>query len=113
MGSPGGRLMPTYPPTEPFRAAYFFPKGAKAERKRDVALQDNYYSPSILYVPVNTEVRFKNEGHHTHTVTCNGVWESGELRPGESFRLTFTRTGTYYYYCRLHARWMHGTVAVY
>ena len=94
-GEPGGTLMPDYPPTEPYRAAYFFPRGAKAERSREVSLYDNYYSPSTLYVPAGTQVRFKNEGRHTHTATCDWVWESGELGPGETFTLTFTRTGTY------------------
>jgi plastocyanin len=112
-GTPEGRLMPEYPPTERFRAPYFFPKGAKAERAREVSLYDNYYSPSTLYVPAGTQVRFKNEGRHTHTTTCDWVWESGELGRGESFTLTFTRTGTYYYYCRLHTRWMRGKVVVY
>ena len=112
-GSSEGRLMPEYPPTERFRAPYFFPKGAKAERTREVVLYDNYYSPSTLYVPEGTQVRFKNGGRHTHTTTCDWVWESGELKPGESFTLTFTRTGTYYHYCRMHTRWMRGRIVVY
>jgi plastocyanin len=57
-------------------------------------------------------VRWTNRGRHSHTVTCNWLWESGELKKGKSFSLTFTRPGTYYYYCRLHSRTMRRRIIV-
>jgi plastocyanin len=106
-------LIPVYPTTEPYRSAFFFPESARAERERDVRLSDNYFSPSILWVQAGTKVRFTNDGKHTHTVTCDTIWESGEMKRGDSFSLIFTRAGTYYYYCRHHTKWMRGTITVY
>jgi plastocyanin len=108
-----GSMAPMVPPTKPYRSSFYFPDSARADRKRVVRLYDNYYSPSLLWVPAGTEVRFVNDGRHSHTITCNWLWESGELKPGKSFSLTFTQYGTYYYYCRHHTQWMRGTVTVY
>ena len=112
-GSMAPAYPPQFPPTTPYRSSFFFPDSARAERKREVRLYDNYYSPSLLMVPAGTEVRFINDGRHSHTVTCNWLWESGDLKPGQSFSLIFTRYGTYYYDCRHHDQWMRGTVTVY
>jgi plastocyanin len=104
------------PSTERYRSSYFFPKDPPArpaqDKVRDVTLYDNYFSPSYLMVPVGMTVRFTNRGKHQHTTTANWVWESGELKRGESFSLTFARAGTYYYYCR-HHRDMGGTIVVF
>jgi plastocyanin len=76
-------------------------------------LYDNYFSPSDLYILPGTAVRWKNYGQHHHTVTsANGVWDSGELGPGGEFGLTFTRPGSYRYFCRFHSQDMYGTVIV-
>jgi plastocyanin len=108
---------PEYPPIEPYRQLYFFPHAAPSrpapDKLREVTLYDNYYSPSILYVTSGTTVRWTNQGTHHHTVTCNWRWESGELMPGDSFSLQFSRVGTYDYYCRLHSKLMRGKVVVY
>jgi plastocyanin len=106
----------TVPRTTPFRNTSFFsatpPERQRSGQVRDVDLMDNYFSTSCLFIPVGTTVRFTNRGRHHHSTTCKWLWESGELRPGESFRLTFTRRGTYSFYCRLHPLSMHGTITV-
>jgi plastocyanin len=57
-------------------------------------------------------VRWTNNGRHRHTVTSyDGRTDSGELAPGSSYTVTFTRPGTYPYHCRLHPG-MRGTVVV-
>jgi plastocyanin len=58
-------------------------------------------------------VRFTNRGRHHHTTTAPWLWESGELKRGESFSLTFSRTGRYYYYCRIHPGCMRGQIEVF
>jgi plastocyanin len=110
---PAGQLVPMYPPTKPYSSAAFFPTSARAERERYVTLYDNYFSPSLLWVPARTKVTFLNRGRHHHTITCNWLWESGDLPRGEWFSLIFTRTGTYSYHCRHHDYWMKGTITVY
>jgi plastocyanin len=104
------------PSTERYRSSFYFPKDPPArltdDKVRDVTLYDDYFSPSYLMVPSGMTVRFTNDGDHHHTSTANWLWESGELKKGESFSITFSRTGRYYYYCRHHRR-MSGTIVVF
>jgi plastocyanin len=115
--NPPGREDLTYPPVEPYRQLYYFPDPAPArppsDKLRDVSVSDIMYSPSILYVSPGTTVRWTNRGTHHHTITSDWLWESGELKPGQSFVLKFMRKGTYYYYCRLHSQYMKGKIVVY
>jgi len=47
-----------------------------------------------------------------HTSTANGgVWDSGDLQPGDVFEHTFTTAGTFRYFCRPHT-FMTGVVIV-
>jgi len=114
---PGREFPWRYPPTEPYRARFIFPKAPpdrpRPDQVRDVSLYDNYYSPSTHFIPSGMTVRFINRGRHHHTTTAPWVWESGELEPGQSFSLTFTRPGRYYYYCRIHPGCMRGQIEVF
>jgi plastocyanin len=104
------------PPTERYVSNFYFPKDPPArlteDKVRDVTLYDNYFSPSYLMVPTGMTVRFINRGEHQHTSTADWRWESGELKKGEKFSITFARPGRYYYHCR-HHRAMVGTIDVY
>jgi plastocyanin len=116
-GSSKARLRPEFPPISPYRELYYFPHAAPErpapDKVRDITLYDNVYSPSIQYVSSGMTVRWTNRGKHHHSITSDWRWESGELNPGDSFSLTFTRKGTYYYYCRLHSEYMRGKIVVY
>jgi plastocyanin len=68
------------------------------------------YNPSLLSVPVGTNVTWTNNDNTEHTVTegnpsgntpQNG-FDSGLLAPGKTFTHTFDTTGTIQYYCTLH-----------
>jgi plastocyanin len=104
------------PPSDPFRSSFYFPKDPPArpaeDEVRDVELYDNYFSPSFLMVASGKTVRFINRGRHHHTTTADWLWESGELKRGASFSITFSRPGRYYYHCRNH-RDMYGTIVVF
>lgn len=104
------------PPTEPYRSAFHFPKEPPTrpavEEVRDVTLYDDYFSPYYLMVPSGMTVRFTNRGRHPHTTTADWLWESGELKRGQTFSITFSRPGRYYYYCRHHGD-MHGVIDVF
>jgi len=110
-------VLASAPPVTPYRSAFFFPEEPPANPRpyevRDVSLMDNYFSPSLLYVQAGMTVRWTNRGRHQHSTTADWLWESGAVRRGESFSVTFTRPGTYYYYCRLHPRDMRGVIVVY
>jgi plastocyanin len=116
-GSPPVGRLSLYPPTAPYREPYFFPEAAPlrppSDKVRDVTLYDTYYSPSLLFVSSGMTIRWKNCGKHHHTITCNWLWESGEMKTGDSFSLKFTRVGTYKYSCRLHPQYMRGKIVVY
>jgi plastocyanin len=79
----------------------------------DVGLYDNSFLPGIVYIQAGTVVRWTNRSDRRHTVTSDeGLWDSGELRPGEGYAVYFPLPGTYYYHCRMHARDMRAWVVV-
>jgi len=68
------------------------------------------FAPEKCTVKVNTTVVWKNIGSSlTHTVTEEDpkIFDSGDaskaIPPGGEFKFTFTKTGEFPYYCRLHA----------
>ncbi len=73
---------------------------------------DNDFEPRDLTVRSGTEVTWSFEGRAAHDVTDDrGAFESGTLRRGDEFVMTFDEPGTYYYYCTLH-HVMQGTLVV-
>jgi plastocyanin len=79
-----------------------------------VSAYEYTYNPSVLRIKPGTTVEWVNTGHHGHTVTSEDRrWDSGDLKPGQTFRMTFVHPGTYYYYCTHHAREnMRGSIIV-
>jgi len=72
------------------------------------------YSPDpvTVVVGVNNTVTWVNNDSAPHTVTAyDGSFDSGNIAPAGTFTFTFTRPGTYPYYCIYHS-WMFGTVIV-
>lgn len=85
----------------------------------NVSLGDDFFSPKDLTVNVGDTVLWTNNGGNVHTVTsgsgCNrdGIWDSGNLSPGQTFSFTFTTAGTFPYNCQIHCGFgMVGTVTV-
>jgi plastocyanin len=73
-----------------------------------------YFSPSSITVVigVNNTVVWVNDDTSPHTVTSDtGVFNSGNLSPGQTFQFTFTQPGNYAYHCSYHP-WMTGNVTV-
>lgn len=76
--------------------------------------QSSGYSPSTITVVmgVNNTVIWVNSDNAPHTVTsANGVFDSGNMNPGDTFKFTFTTPGVYSYVCSYHP-WMKGTIIV-
>lgn len=81
-------------------------------RTLTVGVQDNAFEPKTISVPPGTTVRWVNYGKHAHTVTADdGLWDSGDLPPGEAFSQTFHKPGSFSYHCRHHQD-MQGVVVV-
>ena len=82
-----------------------------------ITIRDNSFSPTSLTIDPGTTVRWVNNGSAIHTVTsgtrnnANGIFNSGDMRNGDSFEFTFTNSGTFDYHCTYHLG-MDGTIVV-
>jgi plastocyanin len=74
---------------------------------------DNFsFGPATLTVPVGTSVTWTNRDDIPHTVvSTDGVFKSKVLDTDEKFSFTFSKAGTYPYFCSIHPK-MTGKVIV-
>ena len=74
---------------------------------------DNFvFGPQTITVPVGTTVTWTNSDDIPHTaVSTDGVFKSKVMDTDEKFSYTFTKAGTYSYYCTIHPK-MTGKVVV-
>jgi plastocyanin len=87
-----------------------------------------WYLPRQITVGVNDTITWTNNDNQVHTVTSgigagieslinnkrgtpNGLFDSGPFKSGQSWMHTFTKPGTYTYFCTIHP-WMDGVVTV-
>jgi plastocyanin len=84
------------------------PSAATAEVKID-----NFtFGPQTITVPAGTTVTWTNKDDIPHTsVSTEGVFKSKVLDTDEKFSYTFTKPGTYPYYCTIHPK-MTGQIVV-
>ena len=84
------------------------PSGPNAEVKID-----NFsFAPETIKVSVGTTVTWTNRDDIPHTVvSTDGVFKSKVRDTDEKFSFTFTKAGTYPYYCSVHPK-MTGKVVV-
>jgi plastocyanin len=92
-------------------------QGAATPAPVQIALKNLAFEPKAVTVPVGTTVTWVNQDAFAHTVTAgtrgspSGVFDSANLAAGASFSFTFTKAGTFPYFCAIHAG-MDGTVTV-
>src|SRR5215470_8597720 len=74
---------------------------------------DNFtFGPDTLTVPVNSTVTWVNKDDIPHVIASNdGLFKSKALDTDDRFSYTFTKAGTYAYYCSIHPK-MQGKVVV-
>ena len=89
-----------------------------------VTIQNFAFAPQTLTVKAGTKVTWTNNDSAPHTVTSTdgpstsasttSQFDSGQMGSGDSFSFTFTKAGTYYYECTIHASMasMHAKVVV-
>ncbi len=74
---------------------------------------DNFsFGPGTLTVPVGTTITWTNRDDIPHTVvSTEGVFKSKVLDTDEKFSFTFSKAGSYPYFCSIHPK-MTGKVVV-
>jgi len=98
---------------------------ARAQQSASVEINNNYFSPAEIHVPVGGTVTWTNVGAR-HSVTsddgsfdsspaCGGLQDpllTSCLGAGDTFEHTFQTPETVAYFCRVHGDAMTGTVVV-
>ncbi|MFI1290516.1 cupredoxin family copper-binding protein [Streptomyces sp. NPDC020792] len=101
---------PITPSISPTTGQPSAPAGANA-----VTIKNFAFSPAKLTVKTGTKVTWTNSDPDTHTVTSKqgsgGPLKSGGLATNATYSYTFTKPGTYAYYCTIHP-FMTATVEV-
>ncbi len=85
------------------------PKYSAAPEQKAEATEvkiDNFsFGPAVLTVPVGTTVTWTNRDDIPHTVvSTDGVFKSKVLDTDEKFSFTFSKAGTYPYFCSIHPK---------
>src|SRR3984885_11718900 len=78
----------------------------------EVVIDNFVFGPQTVTVPVGATVTWTNHDDIPHTVvSTEGVFKSKVRDTDEKFSYTFTKPGTYPYYCSVHPK-MTGQVVV-
>jgi len=88
---------------------------ASAQQKpatAEVKIDNFSFGPGTLTVPVGSTVTWTNRDDIPHTVvSTEGVFKSKVLDTDEKFSFTFSKAGSYPYFCSIHPK-MTGRVVV-
>jgi plastocyanin len=77
-----------------------------------VDVADNQFNPNVATVAAGGTVTWTLSGEAAHTMTADDQsFNSGIIKPGESFQYTFTKLGSFTYLCLIHPG-MAGTINV-
>jgi plastocyanin len=74
---------------------------------------DNFtFGPDTLTVPANSTVTWVNKDDVPHVIaSTDGVFKSKALDTDDKYSYTFSKAGTYSYYCSIHPK-MVGKIVV-
>ncbi len=85
---------------------------APATSTPTVTIKDDAYAPAQVSISAGQTVTFVNNDDDAHTVTSTvGDFDSKGLDTSGVWQHTFTKPGTYKYFCELHP-FMKGTIVV-
>jgi len=94
------------------------PTGVKASAQQapaktaEIRIDNFNFTPGTFTVAVGTTVTWINHDDIPHTVvSTDGVFKSKVLDTDEKFSYTFTKAGSYPYFCLIHPK-MTGAIAV-
>ena len=93
----------------------FHPPMARSEdnpSNNEVHVDNFSFGPDTLTVPANTTVTWVNKDDVPHVIASNdGLFKSKALDTDDKYSYTFTKAGTYSYYCSVHPK-MVGKIVV-
>jgi plastocyanin len=93
-------------------AAASAPTPAPAPATMEVKIDNFSFGPTSITVAVGTTVTWTNRDDIPHTVvSTDGVFKSKVMDTDEKFSFTFSKAGTFAYFCSIHPK-MTGTVVV-
>ena len=79
---------------------------------------DLCYDPQTLIIFTGGEIIWRNDDTSSHTVTSGNIiegpdriFDSGLIKPGETFSFKFEKAGKYNYFCMIHP-WANASVTV-
>jgi plastocyanin len=80
--------------------------GEKAASGAEVKIDNFSFGPANVTVPVGTTIIWTNHDDVPHVVTSddNKMFKSKTLDTDDRFSFTFTKPGTYNYYCAIHPK---------
>jgi plastocyanin len=81
-------------------------ESAKPASMAEIKIDNFSFGPSTLTVPAGTTITWKNNDDVPHVVTSddNKLFKSKALDTDDRFSFTFTKPGTYNYYCAIHPK---------
>jgi len=92
-----------------FMASPAFAADAPANQ---IVINEYMYMPATLNVVTGTKVTWVNHDEVPHTVVdADKAFHSAALDTDDTYSFTFTKPGTYHYFCTLHPK-MVGTIVV-
>jgi amicyanin len=97
----------------PGAATIHFASGPQQKVQTQEVKIDNFsFGPADITVPVGSTVTWTNRDDIPHTVvSTDKVFKSKVLDTDEKFSFTFSKAGTYPYFCSIHPK-MTGKVVV-
>jgi plastocyanin len=89
------------------------PASSPAPSPSAVKIDNFAFHPATLTVSGDARVNVTNDDSTAHTVTANdgNSFDTGQIDPGKSSRLSALKAGRYPYHCSIHS-FMHGTLVV-
>jgi plastocyanin len=90
------------------------PAAPAAAKTTSVTIMNYAFSPAAVTISVGDTVTWTNHDSAAHNVVVSSgpeTFTSPTLQTGQSFSFTFTKAGTYAYYCAIHPE-MKATVTV-
>lgn len=79
---------------------------AQSQAATEIKIDNFSFTPQTITVPVGSQITWTNQDDIPHTVVSDDktTFKSKALDTDEKFSFTFTKAGTYTYFCSIHPK---------